>query len=43
MTVFDELAETNEDNEFKAWLSRVIDAKQEIIAFVASRRQSEPA
>jgi hypothetical protein len=38
MTVFDELAETDGDDEFKAWLSKVIDAKQEIVAFVASRR-----
>ncbi|KAL6712090.1 hypothetical protein ACN47E_003133 [Coniothyrium glycines] len=43
MTVFDELAETDGDNEFKAWLSKVIDAKQEIVAFVASRRQGKPA
>ncbi|KAH8702979.1 hypothetical protein GQ44DRAFT_783020 [Phaeosphaeriaceae sp. PMI808] len=39
MTVFDELAETDGDNEFKAWLSMVIDAKQEIVKFVASQRQ----
>ncbi|KAH7110119.1 phosphotransferase enzyme family protein-like protein [Dendryphion nanum] len=38
MTVFDELAETDGDNEFKAWVSKVIDAKQEIVAFVASQR-----
>ena len=37
------LAETDGDNEFKAWLSKVIDAKQEIVAFVASRRQGKPA
>jgi hypothetical protein len=43
MTVFDELAETDGDNEFQAWLSKVIDAKQEIVAFVASRRQGKPA
>jgi hypothetical protein len=43
MTVFDELAETDGDNEFKAWLSKVIDAKQEIVAFVASQRQGKPA
>ncbi|KAL5390357.1 hypothetical protein DPSP01_001926 [Paraphaeosphaeria sporulosa] len=43
MTVFDELAETDGDNEFRAWLSKVIDAKQEIVAFVASRRQGKPA
>ncbi|KAH3969883.1 hypothetical protein HBH64_151780 [Parastagonospora nodorum] len=39
MTVFDELAETDGDNEYQAWLSTVIDAKQVIIDFVASRRQ----
>ncbi|KAF2254455.1 hypothetical protein BU26DRAFT_527563 [Trematosphaeria pertusa] len=38
MTVFDELAETDGDNKFKAWLS-----KQEIVAFVSSRRQGKPA
>jgi hypothetical protein len=42
MTVFDKLAETDVDNEFKAWLSKVIDAKQESVAFVASRRQGKP-
>lgn len=42
MTVFDELAETDGDNEFMAWVSKVIDAKQEIVAFVASRRQGKP-
>ena len=36
MTVFDELAETDGDNEFRAWVSKAIDAKQEIVAFVAS-------
>jgi aminoglycoside phosphotransferase (APT) family kinase protein len=41
MTVFDELAETDGDDEFKAWLSKVIDAKQEIVAFVASRREGK--
>ncbi|KAF2757169.1 phosphotransferase enzyme family protein-like protein [Pseudovirgaria hyperparasitica] len=38
MTGFDELAETDGDDEFKAWLSKLLDAKQEIVAFVASRR-----
>jgi hypothetical protein len=41
MTVFDKMAETDGDNEFKAWLSRVIDAKQEIVDFVASRRKGD--
>ncbi|KAH9868110.1 hypothetical protein J1614_007182 [Plenodomus biglobosus] len=43
LTVFDELAETDGDNEFKAWLSNLIDAKQEIIAFVASQQPGSPA
>ena len=42
MTLFDELAETDGDNEFFEWFSKVIDAKQEIVAFVASRRQGNP-
>lgn len=37
MTVFDELAETDGDEEFKAWVSDVYDAKQKIIDFVSSR------
>ncbi|KAF2494171.1 phosphotransferase enzyme family protein-like protein [Lophium mytilinum] len=37
MTVFDELAETDCDNEFKAWVSKAIDTKQEIVAFAASQ------
>jgi hypothetical protein len=36
MTVFDELAETDGDDEFKAWVSDVYDAKQKIIDFVAA-------
>jgi hypothetical protein len=43
MTVFDELAETEGDNEFRTWVSKVIDAKQEIVDFVASRRPENPA
>ena len=42
MTVFDELAETDGDEEFKAWVSDVYDAKQKIIDFVASRREGQP-
>ncbi|EEP80243.1 predicted protein [Uncinocarpus reesii 1704] len=37
MTVFDELAETNGDNEWKDWLSKILDLKIEIATFVASR------
>jgi hypothetical protein len=36
MTVFDELAETDGDEEFQAWLSKLIDAKQEVVDFVSS-------
>ncbi|KAG9197456.1 hypothetical protein G6514_001553 [Epicoccum nigrum] len=42
MTVFDELAETDGDDEFKAWVSDVYDAKQKFIDFVASRREGQP-
>lgn len=42
MTVFDELAETDGDEEFKAWVSDVYDAKQKIIDFVSSRREGHP-
>ncbi|GAB7357568.1 hypothetical protein MBLNU459_g0079t1 [Dothideomycetes sp. NU459] len=37
-TYFDELEETNGDDECKAWLSRVFDAKIELGIFVASHR-----
>lgn len=37
--MFDELAETDGDNEVQAWLSKVIDAKQVIADFIASRWQ----
>jgi hypothetical protein len=43
MTGFDELAETEGDSIFKSWLSNVIDAKQEIVNFVASQRQGKPS
>ncbi|PGH13435.1 hypothetical protein AJ80_06304 [Polytolypa hystricis UAMH7299] len=39
MTVFDEIAETNGDNEWKAWLEKVLDSKVEIAKFPASRRK----
>lgn len=39
MTVFDEIFETNGDNEWKAWLNNVLDWKVEIATFVASRRK----
>ncbi|KAF2685632.1 phosphotransferase enzyme family protein-like protein [Lentithecium fluviatile CBS 122367] len=43
MAVFDELAETDGDEKFKAWLSQVIDAKRDIVTFVASRQPGNPA
>ncbi|EEU37264.1 uncharacterized protein NECHADRAFT_37089 [Fusarium vanettenii 77-13-4] len=37
-TCFDEIEETNSDDECRAWLSRVFDAKVELATFVAARR-----
>lgn len=37
-TYFDEIEETNGDDECKTWLSRVFDAKIELATFVAARR-----
>jgi aminoglycoside phosphotransferase (APT) family kinase protein len=37
MTVYDEIAETNGDDECRAWVRKVINAKDEIVAFVAGR------
>lgn len=42
MTVFDEPAETDGDDDFKAWVSDVYDAKQNVIDFVAARREGQP-
>ncbi|OJJ67658.1 hypothetical protein ASPBRDRAFT_58755 [Aspergillus brasiliensis CBS 101740] len=36
---FDELEETNGDDEYRAWLSRAFDSKAELAAFVAGRRE----
>ncbi|GKZ25558.1 hypothetical protein AbraIFM66951_001330 [Aspergillus brasiliensis] len=38
-TYFDELEETNGDDECRAWLSRAFDSRAELAAFVAERRQ----
>ncbi|GKZ36805.1 hypothetical protein AbraIFM66950_008037 [Aspergillus brasiliensis] len=38
-TYFDELEETNGDDECRAWLSRAFDARAELAAFVAERRE----
>lgn len=35
---FDEIAETNGDDECRAWLNRLFDAKGELATFIASRR-----
>ncbi|UNI15503.1 hypothetical protein JDV02_002031 [Purpureocillium takamizusanense] len=40
---FDEIEETNGDDECRAWLSRVFDAKVELAAFVAARRRRRRA
>lgn len=37
-TYFDEIEETNGDDECRAWLNRVFDAKVELATFVATRR-----
>jgi hypothetical protein len=37
-TCFDEIEETNGDDECRAWLSKAFDAKLELAAFVASHR-----
>lgn len=38
-TYFDELEETNGDEECKAWLSQAFDSRAELAAFVAGRRE----
>lgn len=43
MTVFDEIAETDGDDEWKTWLEKVIDSKNEIVNFVASRQEGGKA
>ncbi|EFY87339.1 hypothetical protein MAC_06574 [Metarhizium acridum CQMa 102] len=42
-TYFDEIEETNGDDECRAWLDKVFDAKAELATFVASRRKGGPA
>lgn len=37
MTVFDEIAETGGDNEWKAWLEKVFSLREEIVSFTSSR------
>ncbi|TAQ85118.1 hypothetical protein B7494_g6545 [Chlorociboria aeruginascens] len=43
MTVFDEIAETDGDNEWKAWLEKVFDFTDEIVTFAAGRRGEDTA
>ena len=43
MTVFDEIAETDGDNEWKAWLEKVFALRDEIVTFVAGRREGGQA
>ncbi|KAJ5675436.1 hypothetical protein N7462_008333 [Penicillium macrosclerotiorum] len=40
-TYFDELEETNGDDECRAWLSRAFDSKDELAIFVAKHREGE--
>ncbi|KAF2845583.1 phosphotransferase enzyme family protein-like protein [Plenodomus tracheiphilus IPT5] len=42
MTAYDEIAEAEADGECKAWLIKVLGAKEEIVAFVSSRRPGCP-
>ncbi|KAL8939465.1 MAG: hypothetical protein Q9211_002734 [Gyalolechia sp. 1 TL-2023] len=43
MTVFDVLAETDGDNEWKAWLEKVFASRDEIVTFVAGRLDERKA
>src|SRR6266511_3569034 len=43
MTVYDGIAEANGDDECRAWLRKVIDAKDEIVAFVNGRLKDNEA
>ncbi|KAH7394212.1 phosphotransferase enzyme family protein-like protein [Phaeosphaeria sp. MPI-PUGE-AT-0046c] len=43
MTLFDELAEKLGDDQWDEWKAKVLDAKEEIAAFVASRRPGHGA
>ncbi|KAF1347391.1 putative altered inheritance of mitochondria protein 9, mitochondrial [Lizonia empirigonia] len=42
MTAYDEIAEIEADNECRAWLVKALGAKEEIVAFVSSRRPECP-
>lgn len=43
MTVFDEIAETDGDEEYSAWLENVTASRDEIVTFVAGRREGGKA
>lgn len=43
MTIFDEIAETDGDDEWKAWLEKVFAVRDEIVTFAASRREGGKA
>ncbi|KAF1911345.1 putative altered inheritance of mitochondria protein 9, mitochondrial, partial [Ampelomyces quisqualis] len=42
MTAYDEIAEVEADDECRAWLTKVLGAKEEIVAFVSNRRPGSP-
>lgn len=42
MTAYDELAQVEADDECRAWLIKFVGAKEEIVAFVSSRRPGCP-
>jgi aminoglycoside phosphotransferase (APT) family kinase protein len=42
MTAYDEIAQLEEDNECRVWITKVIAAKKDIAAFVSSRRPGCP-
>lgn len=37
MTAYDEIIEANADDECRAWIRRLIDARDEVVAFVDAR------
>ncbi|KAI9747050.1 MAG: hypothetical protein M1835_002246 [Candelina submexicana] len=43
LTVFDEIAETDVDSEWKAWSEKVFASSDDIVAFVAGRREGGKA
>jgi hypothetical protein len=43
MTVFDEIADTDGDDEWKAWLEKVFASRDEIVTFDAGHREGGTA